>query len=453
MALASIALILSANGKRVLVVDWDLEKPSLAKYLIPFLPPQALENSDGVIDIVWTYASAIRHAPPNDIQELQLAYAHASSPIECAIPDELNLRKGGQMHILSAGREPGRDLRVRYFSWEEFFDSLDGDALLVKLWKVLKKQYDHILIDCPRISNASKFPILSADVLVSCFSMDSESMDAGAKVARWATERLAHRPHFICPLTLRSMRGVEWELTSELLDIRDDLFRDLASFPEDALLRSTLEVPETPYYSNQRVLPPLFESSAVNSITWVLRQLAGAFANQPELEWRLPENHDMTKYSSIYRAAKDRYSQVLPFMPPYSGDKAYAFVSYAREDRDQVTPVLQELLNVGWRVWWDEEIPGGSEWQSYLRSRIEKASHVLVFLSAHSVQSKWVTDELLLAESLGKAFLSVRLDWREIPNQLLPVLGRYQMLNKDAIDFRERLGRGMQLLQEDPSAT
>ena len=56
MALANVAWILAAYGKRVLVVDWDLEAPGLHRYLHPFLEDKELKLSDGVIDMVMKYA-------------------------------------------------------------------------------------------------------------------------------------------------------------------------------------------------------------------------------------------------------------------------------------------------------------------------------------------------------------------------------------------------------------
>ena len=37
MALANVAWILAANGKRVLIADWDLESPGLHRFFQPFL--------------------------------------------------------------------------------------------------------------------------------------------------------------------------------------------------------------------------------------------------------------------------------------------------------------------------------------------------------------------------------------------------------------------------------
>jgi MinD-like ATPase involved in chromosome partitioning or flagellar assembly len=37
MILANVAWILASNGKRVLILDWDLEAPGLHHYLRPYL--------------------------------------------------------------------------------------------------------------------------------------------------------------------------------------------------------------------------------------------------------------------------------------------------------------------------------------------------------------------------------------------------------------------------------
>src|SRR3712207_1583100 len=58
LALASVAWILAANGKRVLAVDWDLESPGLHRYFHPFLTDKKLNNSRGVIDLIRDFAAA-----------------------------------------------------------------------------------------------------------------------------------------------------------------------------------------------------------------------------------------------------------------------------------------------------------------------------------------------------------------------------------------------------------
>src|SRR2546422_1146211 len=58
MALANIGWILASNGKRVLVIDWDLEAPGLHRYFHPFLRDKELALTEGVIDFVVDFSAA-----------------------------------------------------------------------------------------------------------------------------------------------------------------------------------------------------------------------------------------------------------------------------------------------------------------------------------------------------------------------------------------------------------
>ena len=55
MALANTAWILAANGHRVLVADWDLESPGLHRFFAPFLDPEQVASTGGVMDLILEY--------------------------------------------------------------------------------------------------------------------------------------------------------------------------------------------------------------------------------------------------------------------------------------------------------------------------------------------------------------------------------------------------------------
>lgn len=57
MAVANIAWILSSSGKKVPVLDWDLEAPGLHRYFRPFLIDKEMTSSEGVIDFVSNYSA------------------------------------------------------------------------------------------------------------------------------------------------------------------------------------------------------------------------------------------------------------------------------------------------------------------------------------------------------------------------------------------------------------
>ena len=70
MALANVAWILAANGKRVLVADWDLESPGLHRFFRPFIDPIAYDTAGGIIELVRRYEQATMvDAPRPDATE------------------------------------------------------------------------------------------------------------------------------------------------------------------------------------------------------------------------------------------------------------------------------------------------------------------------------------------------------------------------------------------------
>lgn len=81
MALANVAWILAANGKRVLAVDWDLESPGLSRFFAPFIDRDALESTGGVIDLIREYewATTTKQDKGDDRWHEQYARVHKYS--------------------------------------------------------------------------------------------------------------------------------------------------------------------------------------------------------------------------------------------------------------------------------------------------------------------------------------------------------------------------------------
>lgn len=112
-------------------------------------------------------------------------------------------------------------------------------------------------------------------------------------------------------------------------------------------------------------------------------------------------------------------------MSPGEHEK-YAFISYFREDRQRIEPLVNALRKAGIKFWIDETgIQAGNEWKNSINKAIEQSSVFIFCLSKHftTKAQSYVRDELDLAGHLidtGQArpgwFLPVCLDGSPIPS-------------------------------------
>jgi hypothetical protein len=455
MALASVAWLLATNGRRVVAIDWDLEEPSLPKYYAPFLRHDTSSPKPGLIDLLWEYALTARRAPASDLNDLQRRITKFT-PHELVIPNDSSVQATGVLHLITAGREPKRSLRVRYFSWREFFDILEGNSFLSTLFEHLSSHYDHILVDCPacrRVNDAIVFPLRKTDAVVPCFTLDPESFNATAELARWITKKIVGREVFVYPLPLK-VEPSEAERRSKAIAAARDAFAWMTEPPSIPGLDdywAQMEVPTIAFYAYQRALPPLVELDKRFGLTWVYHQLACAISGEAGLKWLLTSKEQSEKYWEELSALTHRPDSVRPAPQPYYGRSLYGFVSYARDDRDEVLPILQDLIELEFHLWWDEEIPGGADWHAYLDQRIRDCQYMLLFASKRSSQSDYVSEEIRLANGSKKPLLTIRLDSTPLPRDLQSILGPHQTLDAAAERFHEQLVRAIHILKAPES--
>ena len=108
---------------------------------------------------------------------------------------------------------------------------------------------------------------------------------------------------------------------------------------------------------------------------------------------------------------------------PYSGNEPYIFISYAHKDTSFVAPIIQKLMQLGFRVWYDVGIEGGFEWPEFIATRLFGSGCVLAFISANSINSKNCRREINFAIEKDKPLLAIYLDDCEVP------LGMQMQLN------------------------
>lgn len=84
------------------------------------------------------------------------------------------------------------------------------------------------------------------------------------------------------------------------------------------------------------------------------------------------------------------------------GQLSDVFLSYARQDRERIAPLVRALEASGLDVWWDSRIRGGAEYTREIEAQLAAAGAVLVAWSRGSVESLWVADEASAGAERGK---------------------------------------------------
>jgi len=187
MALANVAWIIASGGKRVLVIDWDLESPGLHKFFHPFLNDTIIGATPGVIEIINDYATASLDPSPRP-DDWYLDYARVDRH---AVSLEWDFPGQGKLDFLSAGRQ-NRDYSAAVCSldWDIFYERLGGGRFFQAMREDMKRNYDYVLIDSRTgLSDVADICTVELpDVLTVCFTLSDQSIEGAARSpARSAT--------------------------------------------------------------------------------------------------------------------------------------------------------------------------------------------------------------------------------------------------------------------------
>ena len=218
MALANVAWILAANGKRVLVADWDLESPGLHRFFQPFMEP-AVSSQTGIVDFIRRYEWAIEEAEnpgmlnveeksapaapetvSRIIDESIREVSHLTVPVNWRFPDD------GVIHFLSPGQLDNGVYKnaLSALDWDTLYEDLYGGQFLDALRAYLKETYDYILIDSRTgLSDIADICTLHLpDMVVDCFTLSTQGIEGAAKVAD-QIQRSTGRGITILPVPMR----------------------------------------------------------------------------------------------------------------------------------------------------------------------------------------------------------------------------------------------------------
>ncbi|HEU5356503.1 MAG TPA: FxSxx-COOH system tetratricopeptide repeat protein [Actinocrinis sp.] len=274
MALANVAWILAANGKRVLTVDWDLESPGLARYFGPFLSDAAVRHTPGVIDLILGFeveaSRRLRRATKGKLEAFDDAaeYAHIQPFALSAKWDQFPA--GGSLDFMPHGLQNlDYATTIGAFPWEKFWENMAGGRLVNALRAEMKAQYDYVLVD-----SRTGFSDISSictehlpDVLVNCFTLNTQGIEGALHMSeRVGKFRLSDSRERIrvlpVPMRVENAEKEKADIGRTLARRRfDNLPADLAAHERERYW-TEVEIPYQPFYAYEETLATFGDSAA-----------------------------------------------------------------------------------------------------------------------------------------------------------------------------------------------
>ncbi|WLQ32985.1 FxSxx-COOH system tetratricopeptide repeat protein [Streptomyces castrisilvae] len=344
MALANIAWILAANGKRVLAVDWDLEAPGLHRFFHPFLSPSTLGATTGVIDLIIDYAWAAT-SPAQRADEWHREYARIQPHAVSLTPEALGWEfpHGGALDFLSAGRQNREySATVSTFDWDNFYDRLGGGCFFDALRDDMKADYDYVLIDSRTgLSDIADIcTVHLPDVLIDCFTLSDQSIDGAASVARQISEQYTGRPISVLPVPMRidESEKAKADAGRALARLRfERIPRDLSG-DELTGYWGAVEIPYRPYYAYEETLATFADEAGLsNSLLSAFERLTSVITGQ-----------EITSMPPVGEEARLRIRDAFTRRRPAS--PTTLILSYVPENRMWADWIESVLTRAGLRV-------------------------------------------------------------------------------------------------------
>jgi Mrp family chromosome partitioning ATPase len=243
MALANVAALLANWGKRVLVLDWDLEAPGIEKFFQRWAGGSR-RNTPGLVDIIISFSEGT----PRDWHECLLKTRPSSSA------RDIHIITAGQDNPSEAATNYGRNLQR--IKWDLLFDEKGFGSFLERLRRQWTAEYDFVLVDSRTgITDIGGIcTIHLPDVLVCLFTTTEQSLDGVRDVMARAQEAHASLPVdrkrlMIVPLPARDESRTEYKLAREW---RGRFASELAPFyktwvPKDEKAEDVLDLLKIPY--------------------------------------------------------------------------------------------------------------------------------------------------------------------------------------------------------------
>ena len=240
MALANVACLLAQDGKKVLMIDWDLEAPGLVDYFKEYVKNTKKDFSQNV-GLIEFMQKAFDTLPPMPLDEenedeINDFFKQINDYI---LPIKINANKN--LFLMKAGRmDETYSERIAALDWSAFFKKIP--VFFTRFAFFLREKYDFVLIDSRtgHTDTGGICTMLMPEKLVLAFTPNDQSLNGVLKLAKRAAGYRINsddlRPLVMYPLASRfdidedQMRK-DWK--KRYVHEFGELFKEIYALPED----------------------------------------------------------------------------------------------------------------------------------------------------------------------------------------------------------------------------
>lgn len=444
MILANIAWILASNGKRVLVIDWDLEAPGIHRYFHPFLLDKNLTSTEGLIDFFRDFVDAAFTPVNKNEGDDENWYEPFTDILRYAVSLDWHFPKNGTIDFVPAGKQGGLyATQVNSFNWDRFYE-LGGGRFIEIVKEKMRREYDYILIDSRTgVSDTSGIcTVQMPDMLVVVFTGNNQSISGAVSVAssvikQWQTDPNYSPPKWpIFPVLSRTDRSEKdkLDITRDYVKFKFAPFLQHLSETERKEYWGNVEIPYIQWYSYEEVLVTFRDNPYQrDSLLAAIEQLVTYLTDKEIHELVAPSDLEREKILSKFIRQFSRNAPVKSYEDspsPSIANNPEIFVSYARVDNEPlpgldkgwVTTLITGLQNLlgkkldsyrAYSLWMDYDSRDNQSVTPSIIEKLENSAILLLILSPNYIESKWCREELStflskVANASGRIFIVER---------------------------------------------
>jgi len=401
LALVNVATLLSKWGKKVLMIDWDLEAPGLENFFESYLLDVDWSKQKGVLDFLW--AKQKKESAPWQDWVLSFSTKVSTTPL----------------HLLVSGKSNGDySDQLRAFNVSQFYKKHDGAHVIEDFRKELLVNYDYVLIDSR--TGVTDFggicTIQMPDILVMLLTATEQGLNGTAKIAEKAQNAHAALPFdreklLIMPVPSRIDQS-EYTLTQEWLN---KIATKLKPYYEDWIptqidineFMRLIKIPYIPYFSYGEKLPVIEQGvSDPAGLGYAYENLAMLIGKGLDELGEFVEKRE--KYLEEISGELPSPEKTSPSLQGLVG-RVHIFISFAENDSALKEQLIKQINN---------SIPNeniefiyrttpalGQSRRNVLSDKIKIADIILLLISDnYFIQSSEVTSGYLISNEVHEEF-------------------------------------------------